>query len=273
MPHHPYESQRYRDEYLSFHYRTPRELLPWAGGPRDALDFCVRTARLCREFHPRGGRALDLGCAVGRSTFELARFCREVVGVDFSRNFIAVANRLQRHGRLAHEIRVEGDITRPAIARVPSGVRRERVTFERGDACRLRRELGEFDIVLMANLLDRLPDPRACLEQAPSLVRKDGILVLTTPCTWMEEFTPREKWLGGFRRAGRAVRTLDTLRGILAPSFRLEARRDMPFLIREHERKFQWNVAEATVWRKTTRVQRPRSKVQGPRSKGAESKA
>jgi hypothetical protein len=25
---------------------------------------------------------------------------------------------------------------------------------------------------------------------------------------------------------------------------------DLPFLIREHQRKFQWSVAEATIWRR-----------------------
>jgi hypothetical protein len=26
--------------------------------------------------------------------------------------------------------------------------------------------------------------------------------------------------------------------------------KDLPFLIREHARKFQWSVAEATIWRR-----------------------
>jgi len=34
------------------------------------------------------GRALDLGCAVGRSSFELAREYQEVVGIDISQTFI-----------------------------------------------------------------------------------------------------------------------------------------------------------------------------------------
>jgi 2-polyprenyl-3-methyl-5-hydroxy-6-metoxy-1,4-benzoquinol methylase len=33
-------------------------------------------------------RALDIGCAVGRSSFELARNFKEVVGIDFSHRFV-----------------------------------------------------------------------------------------------------------------------------------------------------------------------------------------
>jgi hypothetical protein len=36
----------------------------------------------------------------------------------------------------------------------------------------------------------------------------------------------------------------------LSPHFVLELRLDMPFLIREHARKFQWSVALGTRWRR-----------------------
>jgi hypothetical protein len=81
------------------------------------------------------------------------------------------------------------------------------------------------------------------------LLGAGGRLVVTSPCTWLAEFTPRENWLGGFERKGKRVRTLDTLKEILSPHFELLSRKDLPFLIREHARKFQWSVAEATVWR------------------------
>ena len=55
----------------------------------------------------------------------------------------------------------------------------------------LRSDLGDFDVVVMANLICRLPDPRSCLERVPSLVRPGGQLIITSPYTWMEEYTPR----------------------------------------------------------------------------------
>ena len=35
------------------------------------------------------------------------------------------------------------------------------------------------------------------LDRCPSLIVKGGLLVITTPYTWLEEYTPRELWLGG----------------------------------------------------------------------------
>ncbi len=112
----------------------------------------------------------------------------------------------------------------------------------------LRDHLGQHDVVIMANLIDRLPDPARCLERIPGLLNPGGQLVITSPYTWMEEFTPREKWLGGFEQNGRAVRALDTLRGILGKDFDLARTLDLPFLLREHARKFQLSVAQASVW-------------------------
>jgi hypothetical protein len=71
-----YETRRLLDEYLLFHYGTPAEVLPWENGPRDALGFPVRTVMELIDLPrtPCEAVALDLGCAVGRSSFELATF-------------------------------------------------------------------------------------------------------------------------------------------------------------------------------------------------------
>ncbi len=247
-----YESDRLLAEYLLFHYGMDLEILPCDFGPREALHFPERCVQLCFESlaQPRVRRILDLGCAVGRATFEFARFCEGVVGIDYSANFIAAANSLKEKGSLNHVRREEGEIVVPARAVVPPEIERERVMFEHGDACKLRTDLGVFDLVLMANLIDRLPHPRSCLQRTPSLVRAGGILVITSPYTWLEEFTPRKHWLGGIERHGKPTRTLDSLKLILKRDFSLVVRKDLPFLIREHARKFQWGVAEATVWKR-----------------------
>jgi putative 4-mercaptohistidine N1-methyltranferase len=245
-----YESDRALGEYLLFHYGQPHEVLPWPEGPVAALDYPVRCVTECLDAArlPKEARGLDLGCAVGRSTFELARHCVEVIGVDFSHRFIAAANQLREHGTLAYRFVEGGQLTVAADAVVPADIPRERVKFEQGDAMALRADLGQFGVVLMANLVDRLRDPRRCLAQLPALVRPGGQLILSTPCTWLEDYTPSAKWLGGFIREGKPVRTLETLRQLLEPEFELKQARDLPFLIREHARKFQWSVAQASTW-------------------------
>jgi putative 4-mercaptohistidine N1-methyltranferase len=185
---------------------------------------------------------------VGRSSFELARYCAEVVGIDFSRRFIEVARHLQDRGSITCAYLEEGYLTTPATAIVPRDLDRSRVAFEQGDAHDLRPTLGRFDVVLAANLVDRLQDPRRFLAALPAMVNSGGQVILTTPCTWLESYTPCASWLGGFEEQGRAVRTLTTLQQLLDPAFELVQTRDLPFLIREHARKYQWSVALATVW-------------------------
>jgi len=245
-----YETERAFSEYLLLHFGTPERLLPYNFGPAGALDFPVRCVAECLDVArlPAKARALDLGCAVGRSSFELARHCWEIRGIDYSHRLITAARHLQEHGTLDFCYPEEGDLTLSSPAVVPAEIDRKRVTFETGDAEDLPPGLGSFDVVLMANLIDRLREPRRCLRQLPGLIKPNGQLILTSPYTWLTEFTPRENWLGGFARKGQPVKSFETLKEILEPDFRLILRKDLPFLIREHARKFQWGVAEATVW-------------------------
>jgi hypothetical protein len=82
------------------------------------------------------------------------------------------------------------------------------------------------------------------------LVKPGGQLVITSPYTWLEDFTPRGQWLGGYRDAEGPVTTLAGLRTRLGAAFELIEARDLPFLIREHARKYQWSVAQGTIWRR-----------------------
>ncbi len=236
-----YETPRLVDEYLLFHYGRDHEILPWDHGPREALRFPVRTVS---ELQPAGTvrRALDIGCAVGRSAFELSKTCHGVNAMDFSRAFISAARTLQEQHRVSYQITEEGHVLRPLEAVLPAGIHPERVTFQEGDAMNLPPDLGTFDLVHAANLICRLTEPRRFLDRLASLVHPDGHLLLTTPCTWLEEFTPPERWPQGG--------TLDWLKEILTPHFTLTRTRNLPFLIREHARKFQWSMALGTVWRR-----------------------
>ena len=249
----PYETDKLVAEYLLFHYGEPHEVLPWDFGPASALSYAVRCVSECVDVAslPKNARALDLGCAVGRSTFELARHCTEVIGIDYSRRFIEVAAALAHDGAVPYERTDEGSLTTKLIARVPPEIARDRASFEHGDAQALRASLGNFDVVLAANLIDRLVEPARFLARCADLVKAGGQLVLTSPYTWLEDFTPRENWLGGFIFRDARRTTLDGLRSALSAHFELVEAKDLPFLIREHARKFQWSVAQASIWRRT----------------------
>jgi SAM-dependent methyltransferase len=89
-----------------------------------------------------------------------------------------------------------------------------------GDACALPSGLGTFDAVLAANLLCRVPSPMACLQEIDRSLNPGGVLALTSPFTWLDEYTDRAKWLGGRRDGlgpdGRPLRCADALKATLA---------------------------------------------------------
>lgn len=235
-----YESDKLVAEYLLFHFGEAEQILPWSAGPREALEF---PARIVERFSPgAAGRALDLGCAVGRSSFELSRSCAEVVGIDYSRAFIAAAQTLQRDGHCEIGRVEEGHRTTRLAVALPTGVSAGRIAFETGDAMDLRGDLGSFERVLAANLLCRLRDPARLLARLPQLVVPGGELILTTPCTWLAEYTPPERW--------PTETTRDWLMASLEQHFELVAEHEEPFLIRETARKFQWTVALLAKWRR-----------------------
>ena len=237
-----YETERLLNEYLLFHYGADDEVLPWDFGPKDGLNFAQRSVSelLDGTIITGQARALDLGCAVGRSSFELARECREVIGIDYSHRFVKAAETLRTDRSLKYLRHDEARASTPLVAQRPPDAEVKRIRFEQGDAEDLRKDLGAFDVVHAANLLCRLSQPRKLLRRLPALVKPGGQLLLTTPCTWMEEFTPSAHWPKGS--------TFDWLQDKLGESFTLEHRVDLPFLIREHARKFQWSVALGTRW-------------------------
>lgn len=241
-----YETNELLQQYLLFHYGDPQEQLPWEFGPRDGLGFPVRcvTEGVVVDKLPARNRALDIGCSVGRATFELGRIFGEVVGIDYSFAFITAARMLYREGNVPFQIQETGSINRDIEARRPDGVT-ARLYFEQGDAQKLRPDLGSFDCVLAANLLCRLGRPVDFLARLPGLVNPGGQLIITTPNTWLESFTARQYWIGATPETGEP---LEALQKELQPHFQLDASWDMPFLIREHVRKYQWSVAQASRW-------------------------
>lgn len=247
-----YESRRLLDQYLLFHYGTPEQILAGSTvfegkeSETKGLDFPSATVwnALIFDFiddeNKDGLRALDVGCAVGRSSFELSRFCGEVVATDYSQVFIEAAEQI-RDGRELHLIRYDqGQLGTELSVRCPENANPQRVKFEVGDAMDLRSDLGCFDIVHAANLLCRLSQPDRFLESLPDLVKPRGQLVMATPCSWSEEFTPKEHQPTGA--------TLDFLHGHLDDSFELKREIELPFVIRDHARKFQISTSQTSLW-------------------------
>lgn len=240
-----YETDRLLSEYVEFHYGD--EYYGVANFPRAVAELCI-DAMAGRPAQT----ALDLGCATGRASFELARHFTKVTGIDFSARFINVGVQLAAQGRLRYTLADEGELVsyhERRLADLGLEAVRDKVDFFQGDACNLKAHFSGYDLILAANLIDRLYSPRQLLEHIHERINPGGLLVITSPYTWLEEHTPRSEWIGGFKLDGENRSTFDGLQAILGRQFQLiGAPRSVPFVIRETKRKFQHTLSEVTIW-------------------------
>jgi 5-histidylcysteine sulfoxide synthase/putative 4-mercaptohistidine N1-methyltranferase len=246
-----YEDDALLAQYAEFHFGQTYFDVP--NFPKAVAEIALRTMK-----DKPLNRALDIGCAVGRSSFELAKGLpgregfKSVVGVDFSARFINLADELIREGIVRYALTDEGELQsfrEISLAKLDLLDSAKRVSFWQGDACNLKETYSDFDLVIAANLIDRLYDPAKFLDEIGQRMVPGGVLVLTSPYTWLEEHTPKSQWLGGFKRDGERYTTLDALYAHLSRDFvPLGEPQDVPFVIRETARKFQHTVAQLTCW-------------------------
>ena len=242
-----YETDKLLSEYAEFHYGDTYFNVPNFSKALAEIAIAAMSDRPKR-------RALDLGCASGRATFELAHAFESVTGVDFSARFIGQGVQLAQHGVLRYVLTDEGDlVSYKESTLVGLGLEhvKNKVEFYQGDACNLKPILTGYDLILAANLIDRLYDPAKLLNNIHTRVNPSGLLLIASPYTWLVEHTKKESWVGGFKRDGENFTTLDGLKEILGKYFRLiQGPQAVPFVIRETKRKFQHTLSEVTIWEK-----------------------
>ena len=105
--------------------------------------------------------------------------------------------------------------------------------------------------MIASNLLCRLPKPRKFLRDVESVMCKKGLLILVSPYSWLEEYTPASEWIGGTDEE-ESFTVLKPFMEEELGYFKLLHEEDIPFIIREHERKYQLGFSHATVWLKST---------------------
>lgn len=247
----PYETDEQVSQYLEFHYGD--EYFDVPNFAKTCAELSINAAQAL-GIAGTGGRALDLGCAVGRSSFELAKYFEQVVGLDFSARFIACAVELQEKSIKRYIIKDEGELVsyrETNLSELGLDAISERCQFMQADACNLNKKFTDYDLIFAGNLIDRLYSPKKFLSMIHERMNPGGLLILTSPYTWLEEFTERNEWLGGFKdNVGESYTTLDGLKDVLGAHFELvDEPRDVPFLIRETRRKFQHTLAQLTVWK------------------------
>jgi SAM-dependent methyltransferase/uncharacterized protein YbaR (Trm112 family) len=171
--------------------------------PQPPEPSLVSLYRACNELMPkRSGTVLDLGCATGRTSMELAQTPADLVlGVDINFSFVQFAQRLLRDGvgetparqvGMVHHTR-RFDVTMANL---------EKVDYWVCDAQNLPFRDGIAQTVLALNLLDSVHSPLQLLMEVGRILAASGQAAYATPFDWSVSVTPVENWLGGHSQRG-----------------------------------------------------------------------
>lgn len=249
-----YETDLLISQYCEFHYGD--NYFGVANFAEAYAQHAIEIAKLDQHLSEKSSLSvLEVGCSVGRASFELAKHFDSVTGIDFSARFIQVANQLKKTGSVLYSTPVEGEIMafkERTLAEYKLEARAHKCTFLQQDATNMKPHFTGYDMVVAVNLIDRLYDPAKFLSEIHTRLNQNGILMISSPYTWLEEHTQKENWIGGYKddKTGENVTTLEGLEIILNHHFELiKAPYDIPFVISETKRKFQHSLSEVTFWK------------------------
>jgi 2-polyprenyl-6-hydroxyphenyl methylase/3-demethylubiquinone-9 3-methyltransferase len=128
-------------------------------------------ARARKDYSPLS--VLDIGCGAGTQCFLYAELGHSVVGIDINAPLIEVAKKRARTANITGE-------------------------FHLGSAAALPFEDGSFDVCLLNELLEHVPEWQRCLDEATRVLKPEGILYVSTTnylCPRQQEFElPLYSW-------------------------------------------------------------------------------
>lgn len=193
------------------------------------------------------GLAIDMGCSVGRMTFEMACKFDFAIGMDFSEGFIKKARDFTNNGCLRFQTIKEGYIMEDNLVNFSGKWDKEKVEFIVGDVHAAPFPANSFSCVTSLNIIDKIPSPLIHLKEINRLAKKSGAqLLFSDPFSWSDENADKKDWLGG-KHDGRFNNDgfnniLEILKGrynISDPPFSIEEKGHIWWKIKKHQNLFE----------------------------------
>lgn len=232
-----YETPAVLSSYLWSHYG---DLLDDA----QASDAYVRWVGMMAA-HP--GFCLDAGSAVGRFSFEMARKCDFVVGIDNSSVFIHASRQLMMKRGATFALAVEGELKRPAEIVFPDDWRTDNIEFIVANVLALPFRSGIFSSVSSLNIVDKVPAPLTHLQEINRAATPErSQFLFSDPFSWSPEAASPQFWLGGMENGAFPGRAKDNVMallkgktGVLSPPWHVEDHGHVWWKIRTHDNHFE----------------------------------
>lgn len=209
--------------------------------------------------HTVRGPVIDIGCAVGRTSFELAEALDEIVlGIDLNFAMLKTAASIIEEGWVSYPQR-RGGIAFERRRFPVAFAKSRKVDFWVCDATALPFADGTFSAGISLNVLDCVWSPYDYLREIGRILMPGGNTVISTPYDWTTNATPVEAWLGGHsQRSEHKGSSPDILRSLLSggrhphavEALELISEKDLPWTLRLHDRSVMEYLVHLMVIRK-----------------------
>lgn len=186
----PYPRPEYLSIYYEAHYgpylnytsRDDRFI------PRALTEGFYQTiSNLCVPYLNENSTALDIGCAFGRLSMELAKKAAFVIGIDYLLPFVSEALKIVCSDDISSiKICDIGNIAENFFEASLRGFGINNCDFIVGDAHDLPFDRNTFDFVLSSNLIDRVENPQKTIYESWRVLKKGGVMLITDPLNWGE---------------------------------------------------------------------------------------
>ncbi len=233
-------------QQLEAHYGQPKLV-----NQNYALAVANKVRDVIEHHKLKTDKLLDLGCSVGRSTFELSKVFTYLDGVDFSARLIQHGVRLQTEQGVRYALVDEGElldykeIKREPLD-LPDG---KNILFSQGDASNLKDIFNHYDVILVQHLIEQHYEPGAFFKTAHQRLNADGILIVVSDYRFDPANTDKAKWFGGIKVNGENVTGREGLEQLLSAHFDFVEQHELAQELTIDARNVAVSQKQMSVWR------------------------